>query len=62
MHGPGTYTFSNGKRYSGTWAGGLMDGKGELDFGRDTKYVGDFHGGVPRTSFIICVLNKLYRW
>jgi hypothetical protein len=41
----GTATLSDGTRYTGTWAFGYRQGKGELTYPDGRKYVGEFHGG-----------------
>ncbi len=44
FHGQGTYTYGNGKVYSGEWRDGRRDGKGEQTWANGDHYVGDWSG------------------
>lgn len=44
FHGQGTYTYGNGKVYSGQWRDGRRHGKGEQTWANGDRYVGDWSG------------------
>ena len=60
MHGQGTYTYPDGRKYVGEYKYGQPNGHGTLTWSDVEKYVGEFKDGKPNgqgTKIFLMVRN-----